>query len=130
MYGFLSLFIGNFTFEDKFKLPTQYHTTVFSPMFSHYQSMLPETGVPMLPPNTDEENKQKLNDFIMQRTAENYKFHIFSQFMEPLFKSFCKDVTSHSTTDLSASTEKWVKEKCDLPSLRPGNSQNSFRQNS
>ena len=98
-------------------------------MFSHYQSMLPETGVPMLPPNTDEENKKKLADFITQRTAENYKFHIFSQFMEPLFKSFCKDVTSHSTTDLSATTDKWVKEKCDLPSLRPGNSQNSFWQN-
>lgn len=82
--------------------------------------MLPETGLSMPPPNTEEDDKRRLKNFVTQRTVENYKFNIFSRFMEPLFKSYCDEVTSRSASDLSSSTDKWVKEKCDLPSLRPG----------
>ncbi|XP_016360891.1 MLX-interacting protein-like isoform X4 [Sinocyclocheilus anshuiensis] len=82
------------------------------------QEQLPDTGVPIARHRFDH-MKEKLDDYVKNRTLQNWKFWIFSVIIHPLFESFKATVSTTNSTELCETTMQWLDRYCALPVLRP-----------
>ncbi|KAF3695755.1 MLX-interacting protein Transcriptional activator MondoA [Channa argus] len=82
------------------------------------QEQLPATGVPIRRHRFDY-MQEKFNEYVKNRTLQNWKFWIFSIIIKPLFESFNEMVSTTSRTDLYHTTLQWLDRHCSLPMLRP-----------
>ncbi|XP_068167558.1 MLX-interacting protein isoform X2 [Antennarius striatus] len=81
------------------------------------QEQLPASGVPIRRQRFD--HMQEFNEYVKNRTLQNWKFWIFSIIIKPLFESFNRMVSSTSREDLCQTTLQWLDRHCSLPVLRP-----------
>ncbi|XP_061585204.1 MLX-interacting protein isoform X1 [Cololabis saira] len=82
------------------------------------QEQLPATGVPMRQNRLDH-MQDKFNEYVKNRTLQNWKFWIFSIIIKPLFESFIDMVSTTSRAELCQTTLQWFECHCSLPVLRP-----------
>ncbi|XP_077062776.1 MLX-interacting protein [Siphateles boraxobius] len=82
------------------------------------QEQLPDTGVPVTRHRFDH-MREKFEDYVKNRTLQNWKFWIFSVIIQPLFESFNGTVSTNNNTELCESTMQWLDRYCALPVLRP-----------
>ncbi|RUS77323.1 hypothetical protein EGW08_014920, partial [Elysia chlorotica] len=82
------------------------------------QAQLPETGVPMTRQRKDQ-MREMFDDYVCQRTKENWKFWIFSVIMNPLYDSYCCAVSTTSMDELCKTSLGWLDQSCSLVTLRP-----------
>ncbi|KAM9858254.1 MLX-interacting protein [Aulostomus maculatus] len=82
------------------------------------QEQLPATGVPVTRHRFDH-MQEKFNEYVKNRTLQNWKFWIFSIIVKPLFESFNGMVLTTSRAELCQSTLQWLDRHCSLPVLRP-----------
>ncbi|XP_073695571.1 MLX-interacting protein isoform X2 [Garra rufa] len=82
------------------------------------QEQLPDTGVPITRHRFDH-MKEKFDDYVKNRTLQNWKFWIFSVIIQPLFESFNGTVSTSNNTELCETTMQWLDRYCALPVLRP-----------
>lgn len=82
------------------------------------QSQLPETGVPVTRQRVDQ-MKEMFEEYVRNRTLQNWKFWIFSIVMRSLFDSYSNMVSTASVDELCRSAAAWLDQHCSLISLRP-----------
>ncbi|XP_053466500.1 MLX-interacting protein isoform X2 [Ictalurus furcatus] len=82
------------------------------------QEQLPATGVPITRYRFDH-MKEKFDEYVKNRTLQNWKFWIFSIIIKPLFESFNGNVSTTNKTALCETTMQWLDRDCALPVLRP-----------
>ncbi|XP_041083745.1 MLX-interacting protein-like isoform X2 [Polyodon spathula] len=82
------------------------------------QQQLPATGVPITRQRFDH-MREMFDDYVKNRTLQNWKFWIFSIITKPLFESFNGMVSTTSLDDMCNTTLSWLEEHCPLPVLRP-----------
>ncbi|XP_040898319.1 MLX-interacting protein isoform X2 [Toxotes jaculatrix] len=82
------------------------------------QQQLPATGVPVRRHQFDH-MQEKFNEYVKNRTLQNWKFWIFSIIIKPLFESFNGMVATTSRAELYQTTLQWLDRHCSLPVLRP-----------
>ncbi|ROL44365.1 MLX-interacting protein [Anabarilius grahami] len=82
------------------------------------QEQLPDTGVPVARHRFDH-MREKFEDYVKNRTLQNWKFWIFSVIIQPLFESFNGTVSTTNNTELCETTMQWLDRYCSLPVLRP-----------
>ncbi|KAM4746160.1 MLX-interacting protein isoform 3-T3 [Anableps anableps] len=82
------------------------------------QEQLPATGVPMRK-NRSDLMQDKFNEYVKNRTLQNWKFWIFSIIIKPLFESFSGMVSTTTREELCHTTLQWLDNHCSLPVLRP-----------
>ncbi|KAG5879893.1 hypothetical protein JTB14_010411 [Gonioctena quinquepunctata] len=85
---------------------------------SNCQSLLPATGAPVSR-RRDSKMQEMFDEYVRNRTMENWKFWIFSLIFKPLLNSFNNFVSSSSLDDLYSSTMLWIEQHCTLVDLRP-----------
>ncbi|XP_074493953.1 MLX-interacting protein isoform X1 [Sebastes fasciatus] len=79
---------------------------------------LPATGVPVRR-NRFDHMQDRFNEYVKNRTLQNWKFWIFSIIIKPLFESFNAMVSTTSRAELCQTTLQWLDRHCSLPMLRP-----------
>ncbi|XP_066509592.1 MLX-interacting protein-like [Hoplias malabaricus] len=82
------------------------------------QEQLPATGVPITRHRFDH-MKEKFDEYVKNRTLQNWKFWIFSIIIKPLFASFNGNVSTTNKKELCETTMQWLDRDCALPVLRP-----------
>lgn len=82
------------------------------------QQQLPATGVPITRQRFDH-MRSMFDEYVRNRTLQNWKFWIFSIIIKPLFESFNEMVSTTSLEDLNQTTMAWLDQYCSLPVLRP-----------
>ncbi|GAA6078846.1 MLX-interacting protein isoform X1, partial [Tachysurus ichikawai] len=82
------------------------------------QEQLPATGVPITRHRFDH-MKEKFDEYVKNRTLQNWKFWIFSIIIKPLFESFNVNVSTTNKSKLCETTMQWLDRDCALPVLRP-----------
>ncbi|XP_027001450.2 MLX-interacting protein isoform X2 [Tachysurus fulvidraco] len=82
------------------------------------QEQLPATGVPITRHRFDH-MKEKFDEYVKNRTLQNWKFWIFSIIIKPLFESFNVKVSTTNKSKLCETTMQWLDRDCALPVLRP-----------
>ncbi|XP_026177411.1 MLX-interacting protein isoform X2 [Mastacembelus armatus] len=82
------------------------------------QEQLPATGVPIRRHNCDH-MQETFNEYVKNRTLQNWKFWVFSIIIKPLFESFNGMVSTTSRAELCQTTMQWLDRHCSLPALRP-----------
>ncbi|XP_060894913.1 MLX-interacting protein isoform X1 [Labrus mixtus] len=82
------------------------------------QEQLPATGVPVRRQRIDH-MQEKFNEYVKNRTLQNWKFWIFSIIIKPLFDSFNGMVSTATRAELCQTTLQWLDRHCSLPVLRP-----------
>ncbi|PVD33071.1 hypothetical protein C0Q70_08520 [Pomacea canaliculata] len=82
------------------------------------QSQLPETGVPVTRQRVDQ-MKEMFEEYVRNRTLQNWKFWIFSIIIRSLFDSYNNMVSTASMEELCRTTLAWLDQHCSLVSLRP-----------
>ncbi|MCJ8746727.1 hypothetical protein PDJAM_G00145230 [Pangasius djambal] len=82
------------------------------------QEQLPATGVPITRHRFDH-MKEKFDEYVKNRTLQNWKFWIFSIIIKPLFESFNGNVSTTNKSELCETTMQWLDRDCALPVLRP-----------
>ncbi|KAL3283251.1 hypothetical protein HHI36_006399 [Cryptolaemus montrouzieri] len=85
---------------------------------SNCQSMLP-TNVAPIHIRRDGKMQELFDEYVRNRTVENWKYWIFSLIFRPLLVSFNNVVSTSSMEDLYRSTILWVEQHCTLGDLRP-----------
>uniref|UniRef100_G3NZH6 MLX interacting protein n=1 Tax=Gasterosteus aculeatus aculeatus TaxID=481459 RepID=G3NZH6_GASAC len=83
-----------------------------------FQEQLPATGVPVRR-NRFDHMQEKFDEYVKNRTLQNWKFWIFSIIIKPLFESFNGMVSTTSRAELCQTTLQWLDRHCSLPVLRP-----------
>lgn len=88
---------------------------------SNLQNNLPENGVSMLAANVNRTDsvRQKFDDFVKERSTQNWKFYIFSTILKPLFDNYIENVNITSNNDLERLLLEWQNRHCNLSQLRP-----------
>ncbi|XP_017571740.1 MLX-interacting protein isoform X2 [Pygocentrus nattereri] len=82
------------------------------------QEQLPATGVPITRQRFDH-MKEKFDEYVKNRTLQNWKFWVFSIIIKPLFESFNGSVSTTNQSELCETTMQWLDRDCALPILRP-----------
>jgi MAX-like protein X len=82
-----------------------------------YQSQLPATGAPVSCQRTGQ-TKELFENYVRERTQENWKFWIFSIIMDPLFESYDSSVSTSNVDEMCKSVTRWVDQSCSLVNLR------------
>ncbi|XP_019362202.1 PREDICTED: MLX-interacting protein [Gavialis gangeticus] len=82
------------------------------------QQQLPATGVPITRQRFDH-MRSMFDEYVKNRTLQNWKFWIFSIIIKPLFESFNGMVSTTSFEDLNQTAMAWLDQHCTLPVLRP-----------
>ncbi|XP_069038334.1 MLX-interacting protein isoform X2 [Lepisosteus oculatus] len=82
------------------------------------QEQLPATGVPITRHRFDH-MRDTFDEYVKNRTLQNWKFWVFSIIIKPLFESFNGMVSTTSTEELCQTTLQWLDRHCSLPVLRP-----------
>ncbi|XP_044750861.1 MLX-interacting protein isoform X2 [Coccinella septempunctata] len=85
---------------------------------SNCQSLLP-TNVAPINIRRDGKMQELFDEYVRNRTVENWKYWIFSLIFRPLLVSFNNVVSTSSMEDLYRSTILWVEQHCTLGDLRP-----------
>ncbi|XP_068422752.1 MLX-interacting protein isoform X2 [Clinocottus analis] len=85
---------------------------------SSCQKQLPATGVPIRR-NRFDLMQERFNEYVKNRTLQNWKFWIFSIIIKPLYESFNGMVSTTSRAELCHTTLQWLDRHCSLPALRP-----------
>ncbi|KAM8887233.1 MLX-interacting protein isoform 2-T2 [Spinachia spinachia] len=83
-----------------------------------FQQQLPATGVPVRR-NRFDHMQEKFDEYVKNRTLQNWKFWVFSIIIKPLFESFNVMVSTTSRAELCQTTLQWLDSHCSLPALRP-----------
>ncbi|XP_050408483.1 carbohydrate-responsive element-binding protein [Patella vulgata] len=91
---------------------------VLNNSISMVQSQLPETGVPVTRQRVDQ-MKEMFEEYVKNRTLQNWKFWIFSTIIGPLFDTYNNMVSTASIDDLCRTVLAWLDQHCSLVSLRP-----------
>nr|XP_046243477.1 MLX-interacting protein isoform X2 [Scatophagus argus] len=81
------------------------------------QKQLPASGVPIRRHHFN--HMQEFNEYVKNRTLQNWKFWIFSIIIKPLFETFNGMVSTTSSEELYHTTMQWLDRYCSLPMLRP-----------
>ncbi|XP_039361174.1 MLX-interacting protein isoform X2 [Mauremys reevesii] len=82
------------------------------------QQQLPATGVPITRQRFDH-MRSMFDEYVRNRTLQNWKFWIFSIIIKPLFETFNRMVSTTSLEDLNQTAMAWLDEHCSLRVLRP-----------
>ncbi|XP_066466094.1 MLX-interacting protein [Tiliqua scincoides] len=82
------------------------------------QQQLPVTGVPITRQRFDQ-MRSMFEEYVKNRTLQNWKFWIFSIIINPLFETFNGMVSTTSLEELNQTALSWVEQHCSLPILRP-----------
>ncbi|KAL7991934.1 hypothetical protein Chor_016190 [Crotalus horridus] len=83
-----------------------------------FQRQLPPSGAPVLPPQSNQAS-ELYEEYVRQRTLEDWRFWIFSVIIKPLFESYTRMVNTGSIKDFCQSVMNWLEQHCTLPILRP-----------
>lgn len=86
---------------------------------SLYQNQLPASGAPV-PCQKTNRMKEMFEEYVRQRTFQNWKFWIFSLIIEPLIESYNSNVSTASIDEMCKTILSWLDQHCSLVSLRPG----------
>ncbi|XP_050812125.1 carbohydrate-responsive element-binding protein-like isoform X4 [Gopherus flavomarginatus] len=89
-----------------------------SAAIGEFQRQLPPSGAPVTPPRLDH-MAQLYDDYVRQRTLQNWRFWLFSMLVKPLFESYRGAVSTHSAKEFCQSVLGWLEQHCTLPMLRP-----------
>ncbi|XP_044871999.1 MLX-interacting protein-like isoform X3 [Mauremys mutica] len=89
-----------------------------SAAIGEFQRQLPPSGAPVTPPRLDH-MAQLYDDYVRQRTLQNWRFWLFSMLIKPLFESYRGAVSTHSAKEFCQSVLGWLEQHCALPMLRP-----------
>ncbi|XP_032650860.1 MLX-interacting protein-like isoform X4 [Chelonoidis abingdonii] len=89
-----------------------------SAAIGEFQRQLPPSGAPVTPPRLDH-MAQLYDDYVRQRTLQNWRFWLFSMLIKPLFESYRGAVSTHSAKEFCQSVLGWLEQHCTLPMLRP-----------
>uniref|UniRef100_A0A452I0H5 BHLH domain-containing protein n=1 Tax=Gopherus agassizii TaxID=38772 RepID=A0A452I0H5_9SAUR len=89
-----------------------------SAAIGEFQRQLPLSGAPVTPPRLDH-MAQLYDDYVRQRTLQNWRFWLFSMLVKPLFESYRGAVSTHSAKEFCQSVLDWLEQHCTLPMLRP-----------
>jgi MAX-like protein X len=71
--------------------------------------------------NRMEKFEQKFNNYVKEKTLENWKFYLFSIFLKPLFDNFINNVNTSSKENIEKTFYEWQEKHCNLTQLRPSN---------
>uniref|UniRef100_A0ABM5F2G6 MLX-interacting protein isoform X1 n=1 Tax=Pogona vitticeps TaxID=103695 RepID=A0ABM5F2G6_9SAUR len=82
------------------------------------QQQLPATGVPITRQRFDH-MRNMFDEYVRNRTLQNWKFWIFSIIINPLFETFNGMVSTTSLEELNQTALAWVDQHCSLLVLRP-----------
>ncbi|XP_064620049.1 carbohydrate-responsive element-binding protein-like isoform X2 [Lineus longissimus] len=82
------------------------------------QSQLPATGAPVTRQRVDH-MKEMCDDYIRNRTMQNWKFWIFITIFRDLFASFNNMVSTATVEELCRTCLAWLDQHCSLVALRP-----------
>ncbi|XP_007431007.1 MLX-interacting protein-like [Python bivittatus] len=83
-----------------------------------FQRQLPPNGAPVLPPQSNQAS-ELYEEYVRQRTLQDWRFWIFSVVIKPLFESYTRTVNTGSIKDFCQSVLNWLEQHCTLPILRP-----------
>ncbi|XP_054826395.1 MLX-interacting protein-like isoform X2 [Eublepharis macularius] len=89
-----------------------------STAIDEFQQQLPPSGVPVLPPQSDQAS-QLYEAYVRQRTSQDWRFWLFSVVIKPLFESYIRTVSTGSIKEFCQSVLSWLEQHCTLPILRP-----------
>ncbi|TFJ97972.1 DLA class II histocompatibility antigen, DR-1 beta chain [Platysternon megacephalum] len=89
-----------------------------SAAIGEFQRQLPPSGAPVTPPRLDH-TAQLYDDYVRQRTLQNWRFWLFSVLIKPLFESYRGAVSTRSAKEFCQSVLGWLEQHCTLPMLRP-----------
>ncbi|XP_043404610.1 MLX-interacting protein isoform X12 [Chelonia mydas] len=89
-----------------------------SAAIGEFQRQLPPSGIPVAPLCSDP-TAQLYDDYVRQRTLQNWRFWLFSMLIKPLFESYRVAVTTRSAKEFCQSVLGWLEQHCALPMLRP-----------
>ncbi|XP_077676948.1 MLX-interacting protein-like isoform X2 [Eretmochelys imbricata] len=89
-----------------------------SAAIGEFQHQLPPSGIPVAPLCSDP-TAQLYDDYVRQRTLQNWRFWLFSMLIKPLFESYRVAVTTRSAKEFCQSVLGWLEQHCALPMLRP-----------
>jgi MAX-like protein X len=82
-----------------------------------FQSQLPVTGAPIACQRTGQ-TKELFENYVLQRTQQNWKFWIFSIIMENLLESYDNTIATSSLDEMCKSMMRWLDQSCSLVTLR------------
>jgi MAX-like protein X len=82
------------------------------------QENLPASGVPVTRQRF-EENRRRFQEYVQQRTLQNYKFWIYSIILQQLFDSYNSTVSTGNQDELCRTVLAWFEQNCSLHALRP-----------
>jgi MAX-like protein X len=72
------------------------------------QNQLPASGVSVTGNlNRMEKFEQKFNNYVKEKTLENWKFYLFSIFLKPLFDNFVSNVNTSSKENIERTFYEW-----------------------
>ncbi|XP_053142951.1 MLX-interacting protein-like isoform X2 [Hemicordylus capensis] len=83
-----------------------------------FQRQLPPSGAPVLLPQSDKAS-QLYEEYVRQRTLNNWRFWLFSTVIKPLFESYTRTVSTSNIKEFCQSVLSWLEQHCTLPLLRP-----------
>ncbi|XP_042302343.1 MLX-interacting protein-like isoform X2 [Sceloporus undulatus] len=83
-----------------------------------FQRQLPPNGAPVLPRQSDRAS-QLYEEYVRQRTLQDWRFWLFSMVIKPLFESYTRTVNTGSIKEFRSSVLSWLEQHCTLPLLRP-----------
>ncbi|XP_039253639.2 MLX-interacting protein-like isoform X1 [Styela clava] len=86
---------------------------------SNFQQQLPATGAPVSRHRGDR-MQIVFDEWIRDRTLQDWKFFIFSMIIQPWFASYDQTVSVASLDELCRSCVMWLDKSCSLPMLRKG----------
>ncbi|XP_074852149.1 MLX-interacting protein-like isoform X5 [Carettochelys insculpta] len=89
-----------------------------SAAIGEFQRQLPPSGAPVAPPRSDR-TAQLYDDYVRQRTLQNWRFWLFSLLIKPLFESYRGAVSTSTAKEFCQSVLDWLEQHCTLPLLRP-----------
>lgn len=93
---------------------------------NNLQTALPASGAPVSRQRTGRV-KELYQQYVLQRTLDNWKFWIFGLIFEPLMNTFNQTVSVASLDEMCRTSQLWVDQHCSLVELRPAVS-NKLRQ--
>nr|XP_056708221.1 MLX-interacting protein-like [Euleptes europaea] len=89
-----------------------------STAIDEFQHQLPPSGAPVLPPRSDQAS-QLYEEYVRQRTSQDWRFWLFSVVIKPLFESYTRTVSTGGIKEFFQSVLSWLEQHCTLPILRP-----------
>ncbi len=74
--------------------------------------------------NKSEVMEKKFRSWVEERTAQNWKFYLFSLIIRPLFENFVGMLNTSSKEEMEKTFLEWQEKYCSLVQLRPSKHKN------